>query len=179
VTLTDSHFRGIGLTPPDVIEPWLVAAPLDAHYPVVVHRSPRYHGPVDYGFLASVDAGDLFCVGYPEEAAYFQSTFSATYLPTPTFDRLASIINAAGLFVGNQSSPLAIAAGLGKNRMIEEFPICRNCTFGHENEVPLTARVEENAESLHRLGYAPERARPVRKKGRTQSGEAPGGQAGV
>jgi hypothetical protein len=181
VTLVDSHFRGIGLQPPGKIEPWLVAKPIDARYPVVVHRSPRYHGPVDYGFLASVKPGDLFCVGWPDEAAYFRQTFGATYLPTPTLDRLASIINAAGVFIGNQSAPLAIAAGLGKNRLVEEYPVCRNCTFGHENEIVLTPHAEENRESLRRLGYdppRPPRAPATPKAGITQSPKVRKGKTG-
>ena len=48
VTIAANHFIGLGLEVPDEISPWLVADRLPATYPIVVHRSPRYHGSVDY-----------------------------------------------------------------------------------------------------------------------------------
>jgi hypothetical protein len=44
VTIAANHFIGLGLDAPQTISPWLVADSLSTSYPIVIHRSSRYHG---------------------------------------------------------------------------------------------------------------------------------------
>lgn len=153
--LVKSHFVMVGMEPPASYPPWLVAKKIDASFPVLVHHTCRYNNPgVDYSFLNRVAKGDLYCIGYPEEADMLVQSFGAKWIRTATMDDLAAVIDACGVYVGNQSSPLAIAVGLGKNRLVQRAPFLNNCNFGHSNEHTLTGNARENW-SLLRKYYDP------------------------
>ena len=149
VTIAANHFIGLGLEVPDEVSPWLVADRLPETYPIVVHRSPRYHGVVDYSFLLEV-TDELYCVGTAEERAPFEA-IGARPLVTKDVRDLAAVIASCGVFIGNQSLPLAVAAGLGKPRMVEESDRLPNVSFGGPDEVVLTGMAGENRAGLRRL----------------------------
>ena len=149
VTIAANHFIGLGLEVPDEISPWLVADSSPETYPIVVHRSPRYHGAVDYAFLLEV-TDELYCVGTAEERAPFEA-IGARPLVTKDVRDLATVIASCGVFIGNQSLPLALAAGLGKPRMVEESDRLPNASFGGPDEVVLTSGAGENRDGLRRL----------------------------
>jgi len=149
VTIVANHFIGLGLEVPKEFSLWLVADNATAAYPIVVHRSPRYHGSVDHSFLYEVDE-DLFCVGSAEERAPFEA-IGARPVITKDVRKLAAVINGCGVFIGNQSLPLALVAGLGKPRMIEESNRLPNVTFGGPNEHVLTNLAAQNLAGLRRL----------------------------
>jgi len=110
---------------------WLeVSEPLQAA-PVVFHRSPRYRNPRfpwnrvrdKYGRMAVL-------VGSPEEhRAFCEEVGPIDYLPTANYLDLARVIAGADLFVGNQSSPYAIAEALKKNSIQEVCLQLPNCIF--------------------------------------------------
>ena len=154
--LVDAHFRAVGLeVPPDGKEPWLTAIPPTERRPVVVHRSHRYRSHLDFSFLAGVPRRDLFVVGFPDEAQPFVDRFGATWVPTPTLDDLATVMASCDVFVGNQSAPVTLAAGLGKPRIMEECPSFPSFTFLTDDHRLLTGNDEENLKNLHQLGYIP------------------------
>lgn len=154
-TLVESHFISLGLKVPKNIIPWLIADRLNVTYPIIVHRTTRYHNNVNLKFLKHF-RGDLYCVGFYHEVKPFIKQYQAKWLKAKDLNELATIINSCQVFIGNQSTPLALAAGLGKNRLIEEcHPKNRlfkntpgdwwaNCTFGSKNEGILTGYKEIN-----------------------------------
>jgi hypothetical protein len=55
------------------------------------------------------------------------------------------------VFIGNQSLPLALAAGLGKPRMVEESTRLPNVLLGGADEVVLTNSADANRAGLQKL----------------------------
>ena len=149
VTIAANHFIGLELEVPDAIAPWLIAGTSPASYPIIVHRSARYHGFVDYSFLFEV-TDELYCVGSDEERRPFEA-IGARPIVTRDVRELAAAINGCAVFIGNQSLPLALAAGLGKRRMIEESDRLPNTTFGVPDEFVLTGSTVENGTGLQKL----------------------------
>lgn len=150
-TLAEYHFTGLRIPSPSLwdlnheLTPWFVAKEPDIQRDIVVHRSFRYRNPrVNWDFLNNF-VGRVYCVGSRHEAQFFKQ-WKVKWVPTKNIDDLAMVINSAKVFIGNQSTPLAIAAGLGKNRLIEEatgHPNWArdtnpawwiNCTFSRDNE---------------------------------------------
>lgn len=114
---------------------WLTA-PKTRHESVVIARSARYHND-GFPWHRVMDAygRNAIFVGTPaEHTAFVQQFGSVPYAHTPDLLVAASIINAADLFIGNQSCPLAIAHGLGKKVLIEVCSYCPNCIFKREGE---------------------------------------------
>jgi hypothetical protein len=149
VTIVANHFIGLSLDAPVDIAPWLVADSPAPSYPIVVHRSPRYHGAVDYSFLLGL-MDEVYCVGSAEERAPFEA-IGARPIITRDICSLAAVIKGCGVFIGNQSLPLALATGLGKARMIEESDRLPNVTLGSPHEVVLTTCASENRSRLEEL----------------------------
>jgi ADP-heptose:LPS heptosyltransferase len=54
---------------------------------------------------------------------------------TETILDLARVIAGAGVFIGNQSAPMAIALGLGKNVIQECWQANPNCLFRRDNAI--------------------------------------------
>ena len=149
VTIAANHFIGLGLDVPQEFSPWLVADSVATTYPIVIHRSPRYHGAVDYSFLLD-RAEALYCVGSEEERAPFEA-IGARPLITRDVHALAAVIKSCAVFIGNQSLPLALSAGLGMPRMIEESDRLPNVSFGGPDECVLTNSASENQAGLRKL----------------------------
>jgi hypothetical protein len=183
-TLVETHFQVHKLPIPSIDEinnnmiPWLVADKLQNDIPIVVHRSPRYRNEVDWSFLKKFQ-GNIVCIGYKYETLPFIQQYKARWLKANTLEDLATIINSAKVYIGNQSMPLSIAVGLGKTRMIEEctnnnFPKNRryskkiykavkhykamgnpyplaNCTFGSKNEFIMSSDANRNYVIIKKL----------------------------
>jgi spore maturation protein CgeB len=163
VTIAANHFVGLGLELPNPMSPWLTADNPPAAYPVVLHRSYHYHGVVDYSFLLDFRE-KLYCVGADEERRPFEA-IGAKPLVTRDVRELAAVVNRCGVFIGNQSLPLALAIGLGKRRMIEESDRLPNCTFGAPEEFVMTRSARENAAGLRRLLCGQQLSPPAREGG--------------
>lgn len=94
-------------------------------------RSMRYPGK-DFPWKRLVERyrNDAVFVGMPEEHAAFEAQFGQIkHYPTKTLLDVACVIAGAEWFVGNQSSPLAIAEGLKANCVREHFEGSPNCIF--------------------------------------------------
>lgn len=127
------HLRAFELDWPED-EPWL-SVPEPITVPgrdIVVSRSPRYHDDAFPWYDLVQKAGDrMVFVGTESEANIFQG-FGApkTIIPhyrTANLLEVARVIAGAGMFIGNQSAPLAIALGLGVRCLVEEWPLNPNC----------------------------------------------------
>lgn len=115
----------------ELYEPWLTA-PVNKVSRIVIHRSPRYHSSY-FPWQGVIDKchDELTMVGSPDEHRAMQKRVGRkiNYRPTRTLIELASVINGAEIFIGNQSAPLSIALGLGKQCAYERFEQSPNCDF--------------------------------------------------
>ena len=109
----------------DYDTPWLEADTIETK-PVVISRSARYRPPNgDEGWRSIIADADLennaVFVGTAREHADFVKTFGVAveYRPVIDFLELASVINGADLFVGNQGFAYSLAIGLGKSTVLE------------------------------------------------------------
>ena len=109
----------------DYDAPWLTADSIETK-PIVISRSARYRPPNgERGWRNIIADADLennaVFVGTTAEHADFIQTFGieVEYRPVKDFLELASIINGAELFVGNQGFAYSLAIGLGKSTVLE------------------------------------------------------------
>lgn len=114
---------------------------------VVVHRSPRYQNPwFRWADIAEYYGDRILAVGSKEEVNELSAVCgrSLEHARTCDFLDLARVIHGADLFIGNQSSPCAVAVGLG-GRFIQEtclwvpdclFPERKESVFCFDGYVP-------------------------------------------
>lgn len=108
-----------------VLDPWLVAyrSPKGLGR-VVVARSFRYQNlEFPWRRFVSEHRRKMLFVGLPDEHKAFQIQAGTLveYCPTSNLLELAEIIAGCELFIGNQSCPFWIAAGLGVNLVQESY----------------------------------------------------------
>ena len=118
---TQARYVGLDLTN---VDPWLFVEPSPlTKGKIVAHRSHRYRSAGFPWKLIRQEFGErLVFVGLPEERENLEAVmggFKLLHLPTPNALEMAKLIAGADCFVGNQSSPFWIAAGLGK-RLLQE-----------------------------------------------------------
>lgn len=106
-------------------EPWLVckeSREIEGR-PIIVNRTPRYHNPkFPWGALIAQHGHRMAFVGLKPEYDEFCKLNTAVKVPwvkTDTLMELAAVVNGSKVFIGNQSTPLAIALGIGKNAIAE------------------------------------------------------------
>ena len=146
-TLAECHAMAFGFGMELFRQPWITlkagslmadrAAESALHYPVVIHRSARYQNPW-FPWKSILDRYDdaIIMVGLKEEHEAFCEEFSVEipHIITKDFLELAHVINAAKLFIGNQSSPFALAEAM-KKPVIQEVCLAikgqgnPNCLF--------------------------------------------------
>lgn len=113
-------------------KPWLrVKRKTKLDYDIVIARSPRYHNhQINWREMYPFIEGRAVFVGHPSEHAAFQAVCGPLpYMQTNNMLELARIIDAAKIFIGNQSCPYAIAEGLKKTCILEVCPHVPNCLF--------------------------------------------------
>ena len=110
----------------DYNTPWLTADTITTK-PIVISRSRRYRPPNgDAAWQNMLEDFDLesnaVFVGTPTEHEDFVNQFDVKgleYRPVQDFLELASIINGAELYAGNQGFAYSLATGLGKSTILE------------------------------------------------------------
>lgn len=129
--------RAFGLPMPT--SPWLtVNNPVTIPgRPIVVSRSERYlDHSFPWGAFCQKWGDRMVFVGTEKEAGIFRGfgapKHSIPHYPTKDCLELAKVIAGAKVFVGNQSLPLAIAHGLGKTVICEEWKLNANCHIERE-----------------------------------------------
>lgn len=170
-SLCQSHFRIFGLPEAAISEPWLtVDTPTRIpNYPVVFHRSPRYHnGKFPWKQVYQAYGRSAVFVGMPKEHQEFsQAVGRIEYYPTADYLELARVIAGCSLFIGNQSCPYAMAEGLKKNAILEAFYHAADCQFSRPNlQNHLTGRIrimplEEILNPQERSGFRPPKPKLV------------------
>lgn len=133
VTLCDMHLMAFGLPTSEREVAWIKveSKPLPPGRNIVVCRSSRYRSPYFNWSRVYKQHGDraVFC-GLPVEHRAFQEEVGEIpHLPTADLYELAQYIADSALFIGNQSSPFAVAEGLKVRVFQEVSPDCPNCVF--------------------------------------------------
>ena len=126
----------------DETQPWLTVDevwPVPGR-PICVSRSARYHNDA-FGWdkLVARYGEKMFFIGTEQEAHIFQGfgapNLEIPWMPAANLLEAARYIAGAKVFLGNQSSPLAIAHGLCKNCVVEEWQGNPNCRMNRPNAI--------------------------------------------
>jgi hypothetical protein len=113
-------------------QPWAVVDEPRKVAKYVLHRSPRYHGDGTFPWKEIVErvGKEAVFVGSVDEHVAFCGAFGdVPYFETPTLLDLARTLAGAEWFVGNQSTPRAVAESLKKNVWVEECTRTPNTRF--------------------------------------------------
>ena len=136
-SLCESHFRMFQLPEESIYEQWLwvdyvVKIP---GRPIVIHRSHRYRNQwFPWPKVYMKYAGLAVFVGMSDEHDNFcHEVGPIPYHPTADYLELARVIAGAKLFIGNQSTPYAMAEAMKQNAILEACPGCADCQFDREN----------------------------------------------
>ena len=138
--LATCHAEAAGVAV-DLETPWLEAVEPRTVAKIIVNRTSRYYGELDWKALHPFLADTAF-VGTEKEHRKFP--FVVAYHPTTNALELAQVIAGASLFIGNQSCAFAIAEALKHPRVLEVSHDKPNCTpHGAEGWTELTTgRIE-------------------------------------
>ena len=127
--LAESHALVIGRSV-DLSVPWLDAGRFTSHgvAEIIVSRTPRFHGFVDWRTLSPFQDKVAF-VGTRKEYTRFQleTGLAIRYEVTSSYVDLVKVILGSSLFVGNQSFPFSLAEAFKHPRVLEIFPDVPNC----------------------------------------------------
>lgn len=124
--------KKFGLPIPRGEKQWLFVEPVKGlKQRVVIARSPRYHNPLfPWEQVVKHYGSTLLFIGLPEEHAAFCSVFGQVeYRPTKDLLESAQVIAGSALFIGNQSSPNALAEGLKHPRIQETNLRVPDCIY--------------------------------------------------
>lgn len=116
--------------------PWLTCG--DHSYTpgrIIIARSHRYHNPYFPWKEFVKDHSDrILFIGNRDEHRSFEEMFGGVefYKPKDLLEA-AEMIKTANIFVGNQSSPHAVAMGLGVDIIQETSPWVPDCIFKRKN----------------------------------------------
>lgn len=131
-TLMEAQAMHAGIACPKY-KPWLKAGEMNHGFRVVVARSPRYNNNKFpwAQLMAKFSSGEVGFVGLQHEFDSFRKNYCGYIkkIPTANLWDVACAINSAELFIGNQSSPLAVAVGLGKKRIVEVCTRVPDCIY--------------------------------------------------
>ncbi|MCX7905430.1 MAG: hypothetical protein N2446_01855 [Elusimicrobiales bacterium] len=138
--LSITNFEKIFIKP-NISNLELDVEPLDVAE-VVISRTERYRNTIfDYRYLIDgLDEDIKVCfVGTKEEYERFVKIYPLRsrvfYYPTSNFLELASVIKGCKVFIGNQSSPYALAEVLKVPRIQETSHLTPNCRGTTENSI--------------------------------------------
>jgi hypothetical protein len=132
-TLAKAHFWDLGIFDRfDHNDTWLVVPDPIITKKIIIHRSPRYNSPTfPWARFIAERGRDALFVGLAAEHEKFQRDFNCrvSFWQVQDLLEMAQLIAGAKAFVGNQSSPLALAIGLGQKVIVEELERSPDCRF--------------------------------------------------
>jgi hypothetical protein len=117
------------------LDPWLTVPDFVQHDKTVIARSLRYHNFFFPWPELIVKNAPVVFVGLPTEHVALQKEthWNFPHQPTANLLELAMVIRGAKLFIGNQSAPYWIAAGLGMPLIQESFEFDPNSIVQRPN----------------------------------------------
>jgi len=123
--------------------PWLSCGDHSYSYDrIIVARSARYHNPYfPWAEFVNRNLDRILFIGTRAEHHTFSQEFGPVefYYPKDLLEA-AELIKTAGIFVGNQSSPHAVAMGLGVDIIQETSPVVPDCVYHRANVKYVTCR---------------------------------------
>lgn len=117
-------------------KPWLTATPSEkTNGRVVIARSDRYRNPyMPWAKIVEFYADRLIFIGTPNEHISFCNDWGKVeYLPTKDLLEVAEAIAGSLLFIGNQSSPMAVCEGLKHHSVQEVCLHITDCIYKRDN----------------------------------------------
>ncbi len=138
VPLGELHSKWAAI-PTDFSLPWLQAEPSPkSSGKIVISRTARYNNPTfPWGAMVEQLGDRMLFVGLPNEWRQLcaKTGRAIEYARTQTLWDVACLIAGSDLFIGNQSSPLAIAEGLKHPRIQETCLYVPDCIYPGNNSV--------------------------------------------
>lgn len=134
------HAKAFNVNPPQD-EPWItVKDPIKIEgRPIVVNRTERYQNEqMNWPFFIQKYGERMVFIGTEKEHELFQGFEPSVRIPhyqTKDLLEAARVIAGAKVFMGNQSACLAIAHGLCKNVIVEEWLENSNCRMARSNAI--------------------------------------------
>jgi hypothetical protein len=137
VNLPQFHWESAGLPGrADLDTPWLNGIPQKSIAEIVISRTGRYPGTLDWSGLKQYASRSVF-VGLEEEWQAFQSAyFNVGFYKVSSLLDFAQVVSGAKLYVGNQSFGLALADAMLIPRVAELWgpnPIRMSAINGHHS----------------------------------------------
>jgi len=119
----------------NLANPWVHCNEKDEQYPIIINQTERYYGYVDYlGIINTFGEDNIGFIGTETEYNKFCDDYKkVNYVETKDFLEVAKVIKGSKIFIGNQSSPYAIAEGMKHPRLqssCEEAPNCIPIGYG-------------------------------------------------
>ena len=131
----------------DLETPWLEGVTPVPRKSIVVGRTPRYRGSLDYSLLRDYELDTGFVGTFEEYNTFILETgVRPWYLYTDDALAIAQAISGSKLFIGNQSLAFSIAEALKHPRVLEVSHKKPNCMpHGAGGEIELTKELLERA----------------------------------
>jgi len=134
------HLLACGVDYPED-QPWLTmdSETIIPDRPIIVNRTARFHNDkFRWASLIAQHGHRMAFVGLRDEYDAFcklQPAINVPWFQTSNFLELGRVINGSKVFIGNQSSPMAIALGLCKNVIQECWIPNMNCQLKRKNAI--------------------------------------------
>lgn len=138
--LCESMLKTFGVPIEEMNKKWLFVEPKTKGKPVLINKTDRYlNGTVDWMEFLEIYGPFMAFVGIDSEYEKFSKEYGTDipFFQTSNFLELAQLISGCSIFIGNQSSPYAIAEGLKKDTIQVVCDECPNCIFPRENAMYL------------------------------------------
>ena len=139
VTLAEIHSRYIGTDPKGYERQWIHLEPIN-HSRILIHRSPRCHNDLFpwVGILEHFGKQLLYCGLSHEHDAFTRAFGNVEFYEPKDFLEYGRMIEGSSLFIGNQSSPYAIAEGLKHETIQEAYLHAPDCVYIREGATLVT-----------------------------------------
>lgn len=135
-----SMLKTFRCNPDEMKKQWLFVEPVTKGKPVLINKTDRYlNNNVDWNAFIETYGSFMAFVGIESEYESFIKEYNCDipFYATSNFLELAQLISGCSIFIGNQSSPYAIAEGLKKDTIQIVCDECPNCIFPRENAIYL------------------------------------------
>lgn len=122
-----SHWRAMGQQGRlDLSKPWLTGIEKKEAAPIVVCKTPRYSGKLDWMALQEYEDRCVFIGLETEWQAFRRSFFDIKFYQVKNLLEFAMVVAGAKLYVGNQSFGLALADGMMMPRVAQLWELNPN-----------------------------------------------------
>lgn len=140
----------------ELYRPWINDVPKETVAKVIIHRSLRYrNNNFPWKYVVEKFRKDAVIVGNIDgsnEVGDFCNEFGKIpYYKTETLGKLAKIISGAKYFIGNQSTPMALANALGGITVLEEYQDMPNSTFCRKGCLPSKLKQQITEQDIEKL----------------------------